>query len=112
VKHVESGRQINIFEKFSASSWFIIHMLIWGHLWVHKPCLRNRITFGFDRECRVTGVNTVAPDTGNCITAPIGLVPYALYLGAIEMTAGLVCGIVNHTLMLAHLQNTKRFRNI
>jgi hypothetical protein len=25
-KHVESDRQINIFEKISASSWFTIHM--------------------------------------------------------------------------------------
>jgi len=56
--------------------------------------LRNRITFDFDRECRVTVVNTVAPDTGNCTAARIGLVPYALCLGAIELTAGMVCGII------------------
>jgi hypothetical protein len=74
--------------------------------------LRKRITFGFDRECRVTGVNTVAPDTGNCIAARIGLVPYALCLGAVELTAVLVCCVTNHTLMLAHVENTKRFRNI
>jgi len=80
--------------------------------WVHKPCLRNRITFGLGGECRVTGANTVAPDTGNCAAARIGLVPYALCLGAIELIAGLVCSIINHTLMLARLQNTKRFRNI
>ena len=38
-------------------------------------------------ENAVTGVNTVAPDTGNCIAARIGLVPYALCLGAIQPTA-------------------------
>jgi len=52
--------------------------------------LGNRITLGFDRECTVTGVNTVAPDTGNFDAARIGIVPYALCLGAIELTAGLV----------------------
>jgi hypothetical protein len=36
----------------------------------------------------VTGVNTLASDTGNCIAALIGLVPYAVCHVTIELTAG------------------------